>query len=208
MKTGRDIVIAAMLGAEEYNFGTATLIAIGCRYVRQCHLNTCPVGIATQDEQLRTRFDGKPEMLINYFTAVANEIREILAKLGITSINEIIGRTDLLSQVRSKITQRQIPLTFLQSCLPVIPGVNSGSGSSRAKRNPTRLSMIPSFFDVKDASEKKARCQKLQNQQHKPVGGNQACRRACVSLWRQGLPDGTIELRFNGSAGQSFGAFW
>ncbi|MEX0602765.1 MAG: glutamate synthase-related protein, partial [Bacteroidota bacterium] len=98
LKTGRDIVKAAMLGAEEFNFGTAALIALGCRYVRQCHLNTCPVGIATQDEKLRARFDGKPEMLIKYLTAVATDIRQILSELGFRSLNEIVGRTDLLKQ--------------------------------------------------------------------------------------------------------------
>ncbi|MCX6142532.1 MAG: glutamate synthase large subunit [Ignavibacteriales bacterium] len=98
LKTGRDIVVAAMLGAEEFNFGTGALIALGCRYVRQCHLNTCPVGIATQDEQLRARFDGKPEMLIRYLDAIAEDVRNILSELGFRSLNEIVGRTDLLKQ--------------------------------------------------------------------------------------------------------------
>ena len=208
MKTGRDIVIAAMLGAEEYNFGTATLIAIGCRYVRQCHLNTCPVGIATQDEQLRTRFDGKPEMLINYFTAVANEIREILAKLGVASINEIIGRTDLLSQVKVE-NHPKANTVDLSAIL-----------SPRDTRNKQRQRIEPRkeksdsplddtiLLDVKDAIREKSSVVKNYkiNNTNRSVGTKLAGELAYL-YGDKGLPDGTIELRFNGSAGQSFGAF-
>jgi glutamate synthase (ferredoxin) len=96
MKTGRDIVIAALLGAEEFSFGTAALIAAGCAMFRVCHLNTCPVGVATQREDLRAKFRGKPENVINFFNAVAEDVRLYLAKLGARSINDIIGRVDLL----------------------------------------------------------------------------------------------------------------
>src|SRR5207247_6399632 len=96
-KTGRDVVIAALLGAEEYGFGSAVLVAAGCVMARQCHLNTCPVGVATQREDLRAKFTGKPEMVIQYLTSVANEVREILALLGCRSLEEIIGRTELLT---------------------------------------------------------------------------------------------------------------
>src|SRR5690606_37969178 len=93
MKTGRDIVIAAILGAEEFGLGTASLVAMGCILVRQCHSNTCPVGICTQDERLRQKFTGTPEKVVNLFSFVAEEVREILAALGARSLNEIIGRT-------------------------------------------------------------------------------------------------------------------
>ena len=99
LKTGRDIVIAAMMGAEEFGLGTSSLVAMGCIMVRQCHSNTCPVGVCSQDKALRDKFSGTPEKIVNLFTFVATEVREILASLGYKTINEIIGRTDLLSQV-------------------------------------------------------------------------------------------------------------
>jgi glutamate synthase (ferredoxin) len=99
MKTGRDIIVAAILGAEEFNFGTGALIASGCAMFRVCHLNTCPVGVATQREDLRAKFRGKPENVINYFNAVAEDVRGYLAKLGARTLNEIIGRTELLEQI-------------------------------------------------------------------------------------------------------------
>ncbi len=99
LKTGRDVVIAAMLGAEEFGIGTARLVAMGCIMVRQCHSNTCPVGVCTQDETLREKFEGTPEKVINLFSFIAEDVRNILASLGFRTLNEIIGRTDLLHQV-------------------------------------------------------------------------------------------------------------
>ena len=99
IKTGRDVVIAAMMGAEEYGIATTTLVAMGCIMVRQCHSNTCPVGICTQDKNLRKKFSGTPEKVVNLFKFIAEEVREILAELGFKTLNEIIGRTDLLKQV-------------------------------------------------------------------------------------------------------------
>ena len=99
IKTGRDVVIAAIMGAEEFGVGTTSLVAMGCIMVRQCHSNTCPVGVCTQDEDLRARFSGSPEKVVNLFSYIAEEVREILAKLGFKNLNEIIGRTDLLYQI-------------------------------------------------------------------------------------------------------------
>ena len=99
LKTGRDVIIAAMMGAEEFGMGTSSLIAMGCIMVRQCHSNTCPVGVCTQDDELRKKFTGTPEKVVNFFNFVAQEVREILASLGYKNLNEIIGRTDLLTQV-------------------------------------------------------------------------------------------------------------
>ena len=99
MRTGRDIVIAALLGAEEFGIGTASLIAVGCLMVRQCHSNTCPVGVCTQDEALRAKFTGSPEKVIHLFTFIAEEVREILSRLGAKTLQEIVGRTELLAQV-------------------------------------------------------------------------------------------------------------
>jgi glutamate synthase (NADPH/NADH) large chain len=99
LKTGRDIVIAAILGAEEFGIGTLALVAMGCIMVRQCHSNTCPVGVCVQDERLRAKFTGTPEKVINLMTFIAEEVREILARLGVRSLDEVIGRTELLRQV-------------------------------------------------------------------------------------------------------------
>ena len=99
MRSGRDIVIAAMLGAEEYGFGTIAMVATGCVMARQCHLNTCPVGVATQDPALRAKYPGTPEMVVNFMLGVANEVRAILANLGHRSLNDIIGRPELLQPI-------------------------------------------------------------------------------------------------------------
>src|SRR5204863_4656143 len=99
LKTGRDIVVAATLGAEEFGIGTASLVAMGCLMVRQCHANTCPVGAATQDPRLRAKFTGSPEKVVNLFSFIAEEVREILASLGFRSLEEVVGRSDLLVQV-------------------------------------------------------------------------------------------------------------
>jgi Glutamate synthase domain 2 len=99
IKTGRDVVISAMMGAEEFGVATASLVAMGCIMVRQCHSNTCPVGVCTQDENLRKKFTGTPEKVVNLFNFIAQEVREILAKIGFKSLDQIIGRTDLLKQV-------------------------------------------------------------------------------------------------------------
>src|SRR5690606_40215608 len=96
MKTGRDVAIASMLGADEVGFATAPLIVEGCIMMRKCHLNTCPTGVATQDPELRKKFNGKPEYVVNYFFFVAEEVREIMAQLGIRTFDELIGRVDLL----------------------------------------------------------------------------------------------------------------
>jgi glutamate synthase domain-containing protein 2 len=102
LRNGRDIAIAAMLGAEEFNFGTIALIALGCVYVRQCHLNNCPVGVATTDPKFRAKFKGKPEYVVNFFNSVAEEVRSIMATLGVAKMDDLIGRPEFLRQ-------RQVP---------------------------------------------------------------------------------------------------
>jgi glutamate synthase domain-containing protein 2 len=98
LRNGRDIVIAAILGAEEFNFGTIALIALGCVYVRQCHLNNCPVGIATTDPKFRAKFKGTPDQIVNFFNAVAQEVREIMASLGVRTMDEMIGSPEFFKQ--------------------------------------------------------------------------------------------------------------
>ncbi len=111
IKTGRDVVIAAMLGAEEFGIGTASLVAMGCIMVRQCHSNTCPVGVCTQDEELRKKFEGTPEKVINLFSFIAEDVRDILASLGFRSLKEVIGRTESAAsgQPRRRLSRRPRP---------------------------------------------------------------------------------------------------
>lgn len=101
LKTGRDIVLMALLGAEEFGFATSALIVLGCVMMRKCHMNTCPVGVATQDEELRKRFHGRHEYLVNFFTFLAEEVREYLAEMGFRRLDDIIGRTDLIDRLSS-----------------------------------------------------------------------------------------------------------
>ncbi len=208
MKTGRDIVIAALLGAEEYNFGTAALMALGCRYVRQCHLNTCPVGIATQDENLRARFDGTPDMLIAYFNAVAQDVREIVADLGFHSLNEIIGRTDLLQQrtVMDHPKANTVDLSAVLARRDFTHEQRLRVWDKNTKSDTPLDHMI--LIDVKDAIMEKrpvVRSYSIRNT-HRALGARLSGEIAYL-YGDRGLPNGTIELRFRGSAGQSLGAF-
>jgi glutamate synthase domain-containing protein 2/glutamate synthase domain-containing protein 1/glutamate synthase domain-containing protein 3 len=208
LKTGRDVVTAAMLGAEEFNFGTAALIALGCRYVRQCHLNTCPVGIATQDDKLRARYDGKPEMLIRYLDAVAQDVREILAGLGFRSLNEVVGRTDLL--------QQKVILNHPKANTVDLGMVLSRRNTEMDQRlrvwyrndKPDKPLDDTILQDVKDAIRDRTplvRTYSIRNT-NRSVGTRLSGELAYL-YGDRGLPDGTIELRFHGTAGQSFGAF-
>jgi glutamate synthase domain-containing protein 2/glutamate synthase domain-containing protein 1/glutamate synthase domain-containing protein 3 len=217
LKTGRDIVIAAMLGAEEFNFGTAALISLGCRYVRQCHLNTCPVGIATQDEKLRARFDGKPEDLIRYFDEVAQDVREIIADLGFRSLEEAVGRTDLLQQRPVK-DHPKANAVNLADMLAHRDMASTRGGNVRSGVD-LRISAVPSgkqnrpldddiLYDAKEAIGLKTpvvRTYRIRNT-NRSVGAKLSGEIAYL-YGQEGLPNGTIELRFTGSAGQSFGAF-
>ena len=208
LKTGRDIVIASMLGAEEFNFGTGALIAVGCRYVRQCHLNTCPVGITTQDEKLRERFDGTPEMLIRYLDAVAQDVREILAGLGFRSLKEIIGRTDLLKQ-RAIMDHPKANTVDLSSIL----ARRDYEHDQRLRvwhRNDKPDKPLDDVIlqDVKDALRDKlpvVRSYRIRNV-NRSVGTKLSGEIAFL-YGDRGLPENTIQIRVQGSAGQSFGAF-
>lgn len=208
LKSGRDIVIAAMLGAEEFNFGTAALISLGCRYVRQCHLNTCPVGIATQDELLRLRFEGKPEHLIAYLTAVAEDVREILASLGFRSLDEVVGRTDFLQQ-------RAIPEHPKANTVDLsnILAPRDYEGEQRFRvwhRNDKPDTPLDDriLLDVREAISHPMpviRSYTVRNV-NRSVGTKLSGEIAYL-YGSKGLPSGTIELRLKGSAGQSLGAF-
>ena len=208
LKTGRDIVTAAMLGAEEFNFGTAALVALGCRYVRQCHLNTCPVGIATQDEKLRERFDGTPEMLIGYLNAVAEDVRVILAELGFRSLNEVVGRTDMLKQ-RTITDHYKANTVDLKALLARRDYVTDQRFRVWYRNDRPDKPLDDTILqDVKEAITEEmplVKKYKIRNI-HRSVGTKVSGEVAYV-YGDRGLKPGTLELRFHGSAGQSFGAF-
>ncbi len=209
MRTGRDVVIAAMLGAEEYGFGTAALIAVGCLMARQCHLNTCPTGVATQREDLRAKFRGTPENVVQFFHHIAEEVREILAQLGFRSMDEIIGRVDLLEQVADSESARASRLDLSAILTPPDP---TGTRplrhlQERNDRTDTPLDdrIIAEAGDALDGRRAMRLHYDIANV-HRAVGtrlSGEIARRHGDA----GLPEGTIECNFRGSAGQSFGAF-
>jgi glutamate synthase (NADPH/NADH) large chain len=207
IKTGRDVVIAAILGAEEYGLGTASLVAMGCILVRQCHSNTCPVGICTQDEKLRQKFTGTPEKVVNLFSFVAEEVRETLASLGAKSLNEVIGRTDLLAQVSrgsrhlddldlNPILAQADPGEYPRYC--TLEGRNEVPDTLDAQ-------MIKDAKALFDIGEKMQLTYSVRNT-HRAVGtrlSSLITRRFGMT----GLQPGHITARLRGSAGQSLGAF-
>ena len=210
LKTGRDIVIAALLGAEEFGFGTATLIVLGCVMMRKCHQNTCPVGVATQDPELRKKFTGKPEFLINYFRFMVQEVREIMAELGIRKFDDLVGRRNLLS-VRS--IDHWKAKTVDPSPLLYVP--------REAKENATHCvqAQIHKIHDVLDhaliekSSPALAKDGRMPVQIELPINNTMRAAGTMLSyevssrFGEAGLPDDTISCIFHGSAGQSFGAF-
>ncbi|QJQ31176.1 glutamate synthase large subunit [Sphingomonas lacunae] len=208
LKTGRDVVIAAILGAEEYGIGTLSLVAMGCIMVRQCHSNTCPVGVCTQDEKLRAKFSGSPEKVINLMSFIAEEVREILAKLGFRSLDEIIGRTELLRQV-SRGAEHLDDLDLN----PILAKVDAPE-SGRRFNIPTHRNEVPDSLDAQilaDAQPVFERGEKMQltytvRNTHRAVG----TRLSAEVTQRFGMatlaPD-HVQIRLRGSAGQSLGAF-
>jgi len=207
LKTGRDIVIAAMLGAEEFALGTAALVAMGCILVRQCHSNTCPVGITTQDPALREKFEGTVDKVINLFSFVAEEAREILASLGFTSFNEIIGRSDLLMQV-SRGSEDLVDLDLNNLLAQADAGTNKRYFTLKGRNE------VPDTLDaqmLKDAQNALKRGEKIQlnyaiTNTLRTVGtrlSSMMTRRFDTSQ----LHEDHITLRLRGAAGQSLGAF-
>jgi glutamate synthase (NADPH/NADH) large chain len=209
LKTGRDVVIAALLGAEEYGFATSALIVSGCIMMRVCHLNTCPVGVATQDPVLREKFSGKPEYIVNYFRMIAEEVRELMAQLGFRTVDEMIGRRDRLD-VRRAIDHWKAQKLDLSPML-FMPQVPDHVAKRRVQPQDHGLDKALDNLLLelaKDALEYKTPVE-LQlpiRNGNRTVGtilGSEITRRYGF----EGLPDSTIKIRFTGSAGQSFGAF-
>jgi len=208
LKTGRDIVIAAILGAEEFGIGTLSLVAMGCIMVRQCHSNTCPVGVCVQDEKLRQKFTGTPEKVINLMTFIAEEVREILARLGYRSLDEVIGRTELLKQVnRGAEHLDDLDLN------PILAKVDAPDDQRRFSLTSWR-NEVPDSLDAQMMRDAKAvfeRGEKMQltytvRNTHRAVGTRLS---AAVTerFGMSALADGHLTVRLRGSAGQSLGAF-
>ncbi len=209
LQTGRDVVIAALLGAEEFGFSTAPLVALGCVMMRKCHLNTCPVGIATQDPSLRRKFQGQPEHVINFFFFVAEEVRRWMADMGFSSMDEMIGRVDMLD-TRDSIDHWKAKGIDLSSILysPLVPG-RVGRRCLTSQDHGLDQALDFKLIDsARDALETGASIElKLPIRNvHRTVGAmlsGEIVRRAGSA----GLPEDTIRFHFTGSAGQSFGAF-
>jgi glutamate synthase domain-containing protein 2/glutamate synthase domain-containing protein 1/glutamate synthase domain-containing protein 3 len=209
LKTGRDVVIAAMLGADEFGFATAAVVALGCVMARQCHMNTCPVGIATQDPALRRKFTGTPEMVVGFFRALAEDIRQLLAEIGFRSLDQIVGRSDLLSQK----TDLKLPRSARIDLGPLLRRADK-KGSA-----PRRFTDAPVLKPVDLLSNAIERASSEAVRDHSTVAATFEIRNTDRAIGARiaghiarrygdaGLPDGTIDLTFTGSAGQSFGAF-
>ncbi|WP_339347775.1 glutamate synthase large subunit [uncultured Sphingomonas sp.] len=208
LKTGRDIVIAAILGAEEFGIGTLSLVAMGCIMVRQCHSNTCPVGVCTQDEALRGKFVGTPEKVINLMTFIAEEVRDILARLGVRSLDEIIGRTELLRQV-SRGAEHLDDLDLN----PILAKVDATDAERRFSLSTFR-NEVPDSLDaqiIKDAAAVFSRGEKMQltysvRNTHRAVG-TRLSSEITRAFGMSKLAEGHVTVRLRGSAGQSLGAF-
>jgi glutamate synthase (ferredoxin) len=217
LKTGRDVVIAAMLGAEEFGFATAAVVALGCVMARQCHLNTCPVGIATQDRGLQRKFTGTPENVVKFFRALAEDVRQLLADLGFRSLDQIVGRSDLLTPK----TNLNLPKNASVDLGPMLARVEAS-----VEEHPEGHPSTPRHFTIAPAARSASFLQEAIDRtcseaiaNGTPVAATFEIRntdravgaRLAGNIARRygdaGLPDGTIDLMFTGSAGQSFGAF-
>ena len=209
LRTGRDVVVGALLGADEFGFATAALISQGCIMMRKCHLNTCPVGVATQDPELRKRFTGEPEHVINFFTFIATEVREIMAGLGFRTINEMIGRRDLLDMRRAVDHWKAhgIDLSRLVVPLDVPDGVSVYNCETQDHRlgQALDLQLIEQARDALD-HKRPVRIEMPIRNINRTVGA-MLSGQVAGRYGHAGLPDDTIHVRLTGNAGQSFGAW-
>jgi glutamate synthase (NADPH/NADH) large chain len=207
IRTGRDVVTAAMMGAEEYGVGTASLVAMGCIMVRQCHSNTCPVGICTQKDSLRAKFEGSPEKVVNLFSFIAEEVREILASLGMRTINEIIGRTDLLKQV-SRGSEDLDDLDLNPLLVQADPGDQPRYCTIEGRNEVPDTLDAQMLYDANAALEEREKMQLAYNVRntHRAVG-TRLSSEITQRFGMDGLAPGHITVRLRGSAGQSLGAF-
>ncbi|MBI3779491.1 MAG: glutamate synthase subunit alpha, partial [candidate division NC10 bacterium] len=210
MKTGRDVAIAALLGAEEYGFSTAPLVVMGCIMMRVCHLNTCPVGIATQDPELRKKFTGKPESVENFFRFIAQEVRELMAKLGFRSMDEMIGRSDRLDMAKAVGHWKARGLDY--SSILYRPEVGPDVATRKVREQDhglekalDRTTIIPLCQPALERREPVSLRLPIRNVNR--TVGTLLGYEITTCYGAEGLPDDTIRIYFTGSAGQSFGAF-
>ena len=211
MRTGEDIVYATLLGAEEYNFGTAALIAMGCVYVRQCHLNNCPVGVATLDDRLRAKFKGKADNVVNFFNAVAEEVREIMARLGFRTIDEMIGRTEYLGQRSLEGHPKANLLNLSRMIYDVVAEDPTAVRYATRDRNDPEHDQPLDDIILQDAEEalrdsKPVTLSYKIDNTNRSVG-TKVSGEIAYQYGEEGLPEETITLNLEGTAGQSFGAF-
>ena len=207
LKTGRDVILMAMLGAEEYGFATAALIVLGCVMMRKCNQNTCPVGVATQNPELRKRFIGRSEYLVNYFTFLAQEVREYLAEIGVERMEDIIGRTDFIVRKPDDNVKKHQLITFDK----VLARVGNGAAIRHI------IDQQHGIAHVKDVEILHAAAEALEKRKEISLEYTIAnTDRACGAMLSgaiaakygaDGLPEQTLNIKFKGSAGQSFGAF-
>ena len=210
LKTGRDVVIAALLGAEEMGFSTAPLITLGCIMMRKCHLNTCPVGIATQDPELREKFTGKPEHAVNYLFMVAEEARQLMAKLGFRTMNEMVGRVDCLETEDAIKHWKSDGLDLTSLLTPIeLPHDDVGVYCSIAQDHGLELALDNQLLELaKPALEDGTQVNiELPIVNTNRTVGTILSHNIAKKWGADCLPDGTVNIKFNGSAGQSVGAF-
>jgi glutamate synthase (ferredoxin) len=210
LKTGRDVAIAALLGAEEFGFATAPLVATGCIMMRVCHLNTCPAGVATQDPQLRARYAGKPEHVVNFMKFIAEDLREIMASLGFRTIEEMIGRTDRLESRKAITHWKAKGLDFSKILYQPDVGAEVGRFSSMKQDHGIDRSLdMTTLLDLaKPAIERGEKVvAELPIRNVNRVTGTITSGEVTKKYGAKGLPEDTIKFKFTGSAGQSFGAF-
>ena len=207
LKTAKDVIIMAMLGADEFSFGTLPLIVLGCVMMRKCNTNTCPVGVATQDERLRARFMGKSEYVINFFTFLAQQVREYLSEIGVHKLKDIIGHTDLIEIQSASVTEKQKTIDFSRLLYQL----------TTDKPLHWDRSEFTKVCDVKDEEIIKEVQKSIDEQEETTLDftikntdravGTMLSGVIAKKYGEAGLPDGTINIKFKGSAGQSFGAF-
>ena len=208
LKTAKDVVIMAMLGADEFSFGTLPLIVLGCVMMRKCNTNTCPMGVATQNPELRKHFEGRAEYVVNYFTFLAQQVREYLAEMGARSLKEIIGRTELLEIVTNNMTDKQKAIDF--SRLLYRPS-ESGCALYWDRGGYTKVTSVKDEEIIRaaqkaiDGGEEVSLDYAIKNTDR--AVGTMLSGVIAKKYGEAGLPDGTVKIKFKGSAGQSFGAF-
>ena len=207
LKTGRDIVLMAMLGAEEFGFATSALIVLGCVMMRKCHMNTCPVGVATQNEELRKRFHGRSEYLVNFFTFLAQEVREYLAEIGVERLDDLIGRTDLIERKADNGNPKHALIDFSK----LLARVDNNAAIRHVTDQDHGISTVKDV-EILHAAQDAIEYQKEISLEYTIANTDRAVGAMlsgaiAAKYGENGLPEHTLNIKFKGSAGQSFGAF-